>query len=139
MFVAVFLFSGLTDYATQTLSTIHVDYLVIVSATSNIVCLSILSSIPSMSISRTVFLLCPATIFYSNKSEFILKCWTHPNKINRLVFYFLFLSRRLIETPLSTQPLLAHCCQRSTPFRAPANNRGMCSSPLYYNVAVPSL
>jgi hypothetical protein len=74
MFVAVFLFSGLTDYATQTLPTIHVAYLVIVSATSNIVCLSILSSIPWAPISRTVSLLCTATAVYGNKSEFILKC-----------------------------------------------------------------
>ena len=43
----IFLFSGLVNYSTQTLSMILIAYLVLVSATRNIVCLSNLSSIPS--------------------------------------------------------------------------------------------
>jgi len=41
MTVPICLFSGLTNYSTQTLSTILVAYLVIVSATSNIEGLSL--------------------------------------------------------------------------------------------------
>jgi len=57
MSVLIFLFSGLANHSTQTLSTILVAYLVIVSATNNIECLSILSPILSASNCLEVLLL----------------------------------------------------------------------------------
>ena len=88
MIVPICLFSGLTNYGTQTLSTIHVAYLVLRLYKHHILD-SLDLSIPSASISRTVFLLCPTATFYSNNVS-ILNCCSHP-MTNRIVvdcFYF---------------------------------------------------
>ena len=122
MIVPICLFSGLANYSTQTLSTFMLP----------ITCFSVCKSYPVLC--RSIYSFCVHGIshvqtFQSTLTGHILQqqayslnCCSHP-MTNRIVFYFLFLSRRLIETPLSSLSLLAHCYQPSKPFQAPASNR----------------
>ena len=87
MSVPIFLFSGLTNYGTQTLSMILIAYLVLVSATSNISAFCRLS-IPSLPVSRSV-----ATVYRPTSIALScsLKCCSHPMNTDRIVvdcFYF---------------------------------------------------
>ena len=136
MSVPVCLFSGLTNYSTQTLSTFMLTSLYFSVQTSQYVfpCCHLFH----LRLFLEQYFYCaprPPSIAFSS---IYLNCCDHP-MINRIVFYFLFLSRRLIETPLSTLSLLAHCYQPSKPRKAPANNRVSVAVHSNMNVAVPIL
>ena len=93
-------------------------------------------SIPSASISRTVFLLYPTVTFYSSNLS-SLNCCSHPRKHNRIVFDCFYFTQAITlcslvlfqQTP-STLGVFTHSAPVSTTV---SNN------PQYMNVAVPIL
>ena len=133
MIVPIFLFSGLTNYGTQTLATIHVAQFIFF-CTNIIVCLSILSSVSLASITRKCCHLPygPPSTALSVRIFNLLQS----SKINRIVvdcFYFTQ-AITLCSLVYSNNNLQCLRASPSTPVITIGSN-----SSQYMNVAVPIL